>query len=80
MMAVERASETSCDFNNKRGYGEEVKFTYHRNYWVFSALFAESLEAPLSSVMSVRPSAYIISAPRGQVFVKFCIGDFYENL
>ena len=44
---------------------------------VLGALRYKSREAPLSYVMSVRPSAYIISAPRGRIFVKFGIGDFY---
>jgi hypothetical protein len=76
-MAVERASETSRDFNNKRGYGEERKCIYHGHYWVFWALFTKSREAPLSSVMSVRLSAYVISAPRGRIFMKFGIGDHH---
>ena len=40
---------------------------------------AYSQKAPITYVMSVRPSC-ITSAPTGRIFVKSHIGDFYENL
>jgi len=47
----------------------------------FSGAFAKLRKATISFVMSVRPSAvWKISAPTGQIFIKFDIWGFFENL
>jgi len=41
---------------------------------------ARSLKASISSVMSFRQFACIITAPTARITVKFHIEDFYENV
>jgi len=45
-----------------------------------SCTFAYSQKAPITFIMSVRPSTCITSAPTGRIFVKSHILDFYEDL
>jgi hypothetical protein len=42
-----------------------------------TGVFAQSPKAPVSFVMSVRPYG---TAPTGQIYMKFDIGNFDENL
>jgi hypothetical protein len=43
-------------------------------------VFAKLRKATISFVMSVRPSAWIDSAPTGRIFMRFYIWAFFENL
>ena len=55
--------------------------TDRMRFWPFSSgAFVKLRKATVSYVMSVRPTAWNISAPTGRIFMKFYISEFFENL
>jgi hypothetical protein len=62
---MDEENQKTQNFNSRRG---------------ISGAFAYSRKAPITFVMSVHLPACINTAPTGQIFVQFGIGDLYENL